>query len=159
MKVDSIFLDTSFFIRLMKSDDPHHEQARAYLRRFLSDETTLYSSTIAAAEYGVAASIDGLPLRIIALHAFDLDHARQAAQFARAAFEAKRKGVIKLEHRNVIPNDTKLIAQAHVVGAQYIAGRDQNMASVLAFLQSEGLTGVRYLDITNPPTSFFGELF
>jgi len=158
-KINSIFLDTSFLIRLMKPDDPYHAHAQAYLRRFVADGTTLYSSTIAAAEFGVAGTIEGLPLRIVPMQAFNLDHARQAAIFARAAYDARRKGAIVLPKRVLIPNDTKIMAQAHLIGASYLVGRDRNLGSVLGFLQQEKLTTVQYLDITIAPTNFFGELF
>lgn len=159
MKINSIFLDTSFFIRLMKPDDPYHGHAQTYLRRFLADGTQLYSSTIVAAEFGVAGDIDSLPLRIVPMQAFDLQHARQAAAFAQAAFEARRKGIITLPSRILIPNDTKLLAQAEGSKAEYVATRDENMVKVLAFLRNEGLTHCQTLDILTPPPEFFGQLF
>jgi predicted nucleic acid-binding protein len=158
-KIDRVFLDTSFFIRLMKPDDPYHAHAQAYLRRFVADGATLYSSTIAAAEFGVVGTIENLPLRIVPMQAFDLEHARKAAAFARAAYDARRKGAIILPKRVLIPNDTKLLAQADLLKAQYMATRDENMIKVMNFLRQEGLTQCQPLDVMTPPQSFFGQLF
>ncbi|MEM7660493.1 MAG: type II toxin-antitoxin system VapC family toxin [Bacteroidota bacterium] len=158
-QIERIFLDTSFFIRLLDNQDEHHANAVGYYQRWIADGTSLFSSTIVMAEFGVQADLGNFPARGLTTLAFDASHAAQTAIFAKAAFAARRKGIISLDHRNVIPNDTKLIAQAHTVGAEYLAGRDQNLKAVLHFLQQQGLTSVQYLDITTPAAEFFGELF
>lgn len=152
-------MDTSFFIRLLDQEDEHYSHAVKYYRRFVSDGTKLFSSTIVMAEFGVETDLANYPARGISTLSFDAAHANQTAIFARAAYRGRRKGIISLEHRKIIPNDTKLMAQAHLAGAAYLVGRDRNLGSVLDFLQKEGLTHVQYLDITTPPASFFGELF
>ncbi|MEZ4827854.1 MAG: hypothetical protein R3C61_16445 [Bacteroidia bacterium] len=143
----------------MKKDDPDHQHAQAYFMRFLEDGTRIYSSTIVAAEYGVKDNINHLPVRDVTLLAFDINHARQASDFAKAIFHARKKGVIELENRVLIPNDTKLIAQAQVIQADYFVARDANAENLLTFLQKEGLISCRFLDIASPPNQFFGELF
>ena len=159
MKIESVFLDTSFFIRLFKKDDPNHKQARAYLDRFLQDEISIYTSTIVAAEFGVKSDIDLLPFRVVKMLSFDLEHARIASRLARAAFDSKRKGVVILENRVIIPNDTKLIAQSEAIQAAYFVGKDDNAKAVIQFLQDQGLIRFTYLDISIPVAETYGELF
>ncbi len=159
MNLKSVFLDTSFFIRLMNQVDPHHEHAKTYFKRFRDDEVVMATSTIVLAEYGVQGNISHLPLNGLRLLAFDINHARQSSIFAKEAFDARRKGAIETEHRVMIPNDTKLMAQAHIFQADYVVGRDNNFSTLIQFLQGEGLTSCQFLDITLPPNEFWGELF
>ncbi|MEM6633707.1 MAG: hypothetical protein AAF694_28805 [Bacteroidota bacterium] len=64
-----------------------------------------------------------------------------------------------LENRVLIPNDTKIMAQAHITKASHLVGRDNNAAKLLKFLNEQGLTACSFLDISVPPNEFFGELF
>lgn len=159
MKIDSVFLDTSFFIRLLRPNDPYHQYAQDYFRRFLANRTLLFSSTIVAAEYGVDGAMSDLPLRVVRFQAFDFTHAQKAATFAQAAYLARRKGAVVFGKRVLIPNDTKLLAQADVLEAQYVVTRDENMIKVVNFLRKEGLTQCQALDVAMPPQNFFAELF
>ncbi|MET4083309.1 putative nucleic acid-binding protein [Pedobacter sp. UYP30] len=61
----SVFLDTSFFVRLLNDEDPLHGNAKDYFRYFLENEIVLKVSTISIAEYCVRGKIDELPLRHI----------------------------------------------------------------------------------------------
>ena len=159
MEIESVYLDTSFFIRLLDESDKHHSHARGYFERFREKEIPMYTSTVVAAEYGVVENIDHLPVRFVQLQAFDIRHARQTATFAKICFEAKKKGVVVVEKRVVIPNDTKIIAQAHIAKASYLVGRDDNADKLLQFLNAQSLTACRFLDISTPPKEFWGELF
>lgn len=159
MKIKRIFLDTSFFIRLLDQKDEHHAHAVAYFKRFREDGAAFILSTIAAAEYGVKDSIDNLPLRNTLLTPFNLSHARLSAALAKAAYDARRKGVLVLPKRVIIPNDTKLLAQAEVEKADLLIARDDNCEKVYRFLAENGLLSYSYLDVRIPPNEFFGELF
>lgn len=154
-----IFLDTSFFIRLTNKADEHHAHARAYFQRFDQAKAEFLISTIVVAEYGIGAPIQTLPFRSLRLLPFNFEHAKLAADFAKAAYAARRKGAINVGGRVVIPNDTKLFAQAAAEQASLFLGRDDNCQSVCTFLKSEDLINFDYLDLRTPPSSFFGELF
>jgi predicted nucleic acid-binding protein len=154
-----VFLDTSFFIRLTNQHDEHHSNARAYFQRFSKEDAELLTSTIVVAEYGIGAPIQTLPFRSLKLLPFNFDHAEVAAQFAKAAYGARRKGAVNVSGRVVIPNDTKLFAQAAVEQATLFIGRDDNCQSVCNFLKQEGLAQLDYLDLRTPPSEHFGELF
>ena len=112
MMPKGVFCDTSFFMRLLDKNDPLHANAKGYFRHFTEKEVDLFVSTIAIAEYCVGGDVSELPLRNLQIIPFNLDHSKRAGEFARIIFEAKRSGNLSVSHRNLIPNDTKLFAQA-----------------------------------------------
>ena len=158
-KKQNVFFDTSFFIRLYKSDDPDHENARAYWERLRKEGHELFLSTIVAAEFGTGGAIKQLPYKYTTILPFNLDHAERSSALARVAYENKRKGVVKLESRVVIPNDTKILAQAEEVKADIFIARDDNCEKVYQLMKDKGLLSFRYLDLRTPPHEAFGKLF
>ena len=157
--IKKIFLDTSFFIRLMNQDDPHHKNALIYYRRFRDNKSQFYLSTIVAAEYGIGADVQLLPYNDLKVLPFNMDHAEKTSSLAKVAFEAKRKGAVALENRVVIPNDTKLLAQAQEVEVDLFIARDSNCEKVYEFMKNEGLLTFQYLDLSISPKQYFNELF
>lgn len=107
-----VLCDTSFFIRLLDKSSDLHQSARDYFRYLLDEDYHLLISTISIAEYTVGGSINSLPLRNLQILPFNYDHAKRTGQFAKTVFA--RKGLLKLAERNLIPNDSKLFAQADV---------------------------------------------
>lgn len=107
-----VFCDTSFFIRLLDKTDKLHNNAKGYFKYFTENDFELFVSTIAIAEYCVGGDIHELPLRNLQIVPFNLDHSKQTGEFAKIIF--RRKGKLKLKERNIIPNDTKLFAQADI---------------------------------------------
>jgi predicted nucleic acid-binding protein len=158
-KKQRVFFDTSFFIRLYKPQDPDHNNARVYWQRFLKEGHELFLSTIVAAEFGTGGAIDKLPYRYSTILPFNLNHAERSSTLARVAYENKRKGAVTLESRVVIPNDTKILAQAEEVKADIFIARDENCEKVYQLMKEEGLLSFRYLDLRTPPHEAFGELF
>jgi predicted nucleic acid-binding protein len=154
-----VFFDTSFFIRLFKSDDPDHAKARAYWSRFRKEGSELFLSTIVAAEFGVAGTIKQLPYKYITVLPFNLNHAERSSAMAQLAFENKRKGALQVASRVVIPNDTKILAQAEEVKADVFIARDDNCEKVFQLMKDNGLLSFEYLDLRTPPNQYFGELF
>ncbi|MFK8005720.1 MAG: PIN domain-containing protein [Saprospiraceae bacterium] len=157
--IGNVFLDTSFMIRLLNSNDSDHKNALQYFKRFRDNDSKIYFSTIAVAEYSVGANPETLPYPFLTLIPFNFDHAKLTAIFAKATFDAKKRGSIELEHRVIIPNDTKLMAQAEVLKIDLFIARDKNCITVYNFLKEEGLTSFEYLDLRKPPNEFFEELF
>ena len=158
-KKQKVFLDTSFFIRLYKPDDPDHANARAYWERFRKDDCELFLSTIVAAEFGTGGAFKQLPYKYVTVLPFNLNHAERSSVLAQVAFENKRKGAVELENRVVIPNDTKILAQAEEVKSDVFIARDDNCEKVYQLMKDNGLLSFEYLDLRTPPSQYFGELF
>ncbi len=108
----SVLLDTSFFIRLLNDEDSLHQNAKGYFKYFLENEIIMNISTVSVAEYCVGGNIDELPLMNIQIMPFNFDHARRAGEFARIIFNENKILREKLKPRAIIPNDSKLFAQA-----------------------------------------------
>lgn len=106
----SVLLDTSFFIRFLNENDKFFKNADGYFKYFLKEEIALKCSTISVAEYCVRGKIDELPLKNLQIIPFNLSHAQKAGEFANIVF--KNKESLDLSNRAIIPNDTKLFAQA-----------------------------------------------
>ena len=59
-------------------------------------------------------AIANLPLRYFRVVPFNVDHAQRAGSFARAVFESRAALPLQITQRTIIPNDTKMFAQADV---------------------------------------------
>lgn len=105
-------MDTSFFIRLLNDEDKLHENALSYYKYFLENDIILKVSTISIAEYCVLGKLDDLPLKDIQIIPFNLNHAVRTGEFAKIIFNVNRVSNVKLFPRAIIPNDSKLFAQA-----------------------------------------------
>lgn len=108
----SVLLDTSFFIRLLNDEDPLHLNAVGYYKYFLENEITLKVSTISVAEYCVLGNLEDLPLINIQILPFNLKDGETTGRFAKIIFLENRTNLEKLKPRPIIPNDSKLFAQA-----------------------------------------------
>lgn len=104
----SVLLDTSFFLRFLNEDSPLFKNADGYFRYFIQQEIAMMVSTISIAEYCVGGDVHELPLRNLQILPFNLDHAKRTGEFARIVFQNKDR--LRLNERNIIPNDTKLFA-------------------------------------------------
>ena len=130
-------LDTSFLIRLLKEDDPLHASAKAYFQYFLEKNFLLYVSTVAVAEYCVQGQLDQLPFECVRVSPFNLDHAEIAGNYARTLYKAKEKGQYAPDQRLIIPNDTKIFAQASSLGALYFVTADTKSSKAMDLLAKE----------------------
>lgn len=107
--INSVLLDNSFCIRLLRSDDEYHQNAKDYFEYFLGHEIELYLSTIVVSEYAVGDDPDHLlSLNAFRLLEFDYADAKTAGSFFAALKE--REDVRESEQRKVIINDIKLFA-------------------------------------------------
>jgi hypothetical protein len=106
----AVLLDTSFFLRFLNDNDPLFKNADGYFRYFLEREIVMLISTISIAEYCVGGDVHELPLKNLQIVPFNLNHAKRTGDFAKIVFQHKNK--LQLKQRNIIPNDTKLFAQA-----------------------------------------------
>jgi predicted nucleic acid-binding protein len=107
----SVLLDTSFCIRLLKKDEPLHQNAIEYFQYFLEQKIELYISTIAIAEYSVKDDPVNLPLKMMKIIPFDFFDGKTAGEFHWILLEQKNK--TQDIDRNVVKDDCKLIAQLY----------------------------------------------
>lgn len=152
-------LDTSFLIRLLKEDEPLHASAKMYYQYFLENKFLLFVSTVAVAEYCVHGKLDELPFESVRIVPFNLDHAEIAGSFAYTLYQAKDKGQYAPDQRIIIPNDTKIFAQASAIGALFFVTADTKSSKAMDILAKENGFSVTHVDIHGPISVFSGSLF
>jgi hypothetical protein len=156
----AVLLDTSFFIRFLNENDSLFKNADGYYKYFLQNEIIMMISTISIAEYCVGGSIDQLPLRNLQIVPFNLDHAKKAGEFARIAFDARKTGVIEIARRNIIPNDTKLFAQADCEKKiHFYLSSDYESYKIYSFIKQNTTTQFQFIDLNTPYHETFHLLF
>ena len=143
MEQNCVLLDTSFFIRLLNEEDPLHENAFGYFRYFLEHDFVIKISTIAIAEYCVRGDVSQ----------------RAGKMIAEVYAEKKRRGAT-IAPRAIVPNDTKMFAQANVEpDINFYGTADVECKKVYDMIKtSEGKLSFKFIDITIPYNAFFGEL-
>jgi predicted nucleic acid-binding protein len=156
----SVLLDTSFFIRLLNDEDQLHENAKGYYKYFLEQGIVLKVSTISIAEYCVMGKITELPLRNIQIVSFNVDHAKRTGELAKVIFEHNKIEIEKLTPRAIIPNDSKLFAQADLDDAvSYFVTSDTRSKNTFSALKQKVLPKFELIDVSTPFTESFGVLF
>ena len=157
MKYKSVLLDTSFFIRLLNDEDPLHDNAMGYYKYFLEHDIILKVSTITIAEYCVRGKLEDLPLRDIQIIPFNLDHAKKTGEFADIIFNKNSVAKEKLKPRTIIPNDSKLFAQADVdKSITHFVTSDILSQKTLAILKKSAKPNFEIIDISTPYSQTFG---
>jgi predicted nucleic acid-binding protein len=155
----SVLLDTSFFIRLLNDEDPLHTNAKGYFKYFLENEIILKVSTISIAEYCVKGSPDELPWRNIQIIPFNLDHAKKTGEFAKVLFEENKVSKEKLSPRAIIPNDSKLFAQADLDNTiTYFITSDSRSITTYSTLKKNSTPRFDMIDMSTPYNEMFGIL-
>ena len=96
----------------MNPEEPLHQVAFNIFKDFITDGITCKVSTIALAEYGVKGNLQFLPTRYLQYVPFLYNHAEVAAQFMRRIIQVKQERGAVIQPRVIIPNDTKMFAQA-----------------------------------------------
>lgn len=156
---DSILLDTSFLIKLLNDEDILHKNANEYYKYFLEKDFILKVSTISIAEYCVKGRIEELPLKNIQIIPFNLDHAKRTGQFAEAIFEENIISREKLSPRIIIPNDSKLFAQADLDHSiRYFVTSDTRSKKTCSSLRRRITPRFEIIDIFIPYFETFGKL-
>ena len=153
----AVLLDTSFFLRFLNEGDPLFKNADGYFRYFLQKEIAMMISTISIAEYCVGGNVHELPLRNLQVVPFNLDHAKKTGEFAKIVFLNKSR--LKLKERNIIPNDTKLFAQADIdKSIEFYLSSDSESFKIYNLLKQETITKFQFIDLNTPHHQFFGLL-
>ena len=157
MELSYVMLDTSFFIRLLNEQDPLHENTLEYYKYFLQNNFVLKTSTISIAEYCVKGEIDELPLRDVQIVPFNINHASKAGGLAAVVFQ--NKNTLNLPDRRIIPNDTKLFAQADTEEQIHkFATSDVECIKVFNLLNQHIQLKFDIINIRNPYNETFGIL-
>lgn len=155
----SVLLDTSFFVRLLNDEDALHNNAKGYFQYFLENEIILKVSTISIAEYCVRGKIDELPLRNIQIIPFNLNQAKRTGEFAEVIFEQNKISKEKLSPRAIIPNDSKLFAQADLdESITHFITSDSRSKSTFSSLKKQITPTFEIIDIATPYNESFGVL-
>ena len=153
----AVLLDTSFFLRFLNDSDPLFNNADKYFRYFLQNDIVMMVSTISIAEYCVKGDIHELPLKNLQIVPFNLDHAKQAGEFARIIFDNKQR--LNLSSRNIIPNDTKLFAQADAEAKiEFYLSSDTESQKIYNLLRQLNKPKFQFLDLNIPYSETFGIL-
>lgn len=154
-----VLCDTGFLIRLNSPNDELHENARDYLRLLLEKGHHLYVSTIALAEYAVRDKIENLPLRYFRVLPFNIDHAQKAGEFAGIVYSKRDQIPLAKTQRIIIPNDTKMFAQADVTSqiTHYLTA-DLKCEAVCKLLQASTTTRFHFMSLHVPCRQWFGLL-
>jgi hypothetical protein len=153
----SVLLDTSFFLRFLNDKDPLFKNADGYFRYFVQKEIKMMISTISIAEYCVGGDVHELPLRNLQIVPFNLDHAKRAGEFAKIIHQ--NKGTLQLRERILIPNDTKLFAQADCENSvELYLTSDSDSEKIYNQLRKGTSTSFQFIDLHIPHTQTFGLL-
>ena len=132
--MDSILLDTSFCIRLLKSNDELHQNAKDYFKYFLEHKVEIYLSTIVIAEYSVKDDANNL----LSDYNFNCSNI----------------------NRNVIKDDCKLLAQiCNRKISAYITKDKKSFGQIFLPIQKVKGFNIELLDLAIPLRDFKGELF
>lgn len=153
----SVLLDTSFFIRFLNDSDPLFSNADAYFRYFIQNEIVMVISTVSIAEYCVGGDVHELPLRNLQILPFNLDHAKRTGEFAKIVSQNRNK--LKLQERNIIPNDTKLFAQADSEKSiEFYLSSDTESVKIYTLLNQNLNTKFQFINLNVPYNETFGLL-
>jgi predicted nucleic acid-binding protein len=157
--IHSVLLDTSFFIRLLNDEDELHENALLYYKYFLENNIVLKVSTISIAEYCVLGKLTDLPLKDIQIIPFNLNHAEKTGEFAIIIFTKNKTAKEKFFPRAIIPNDSKLFAQADLdKSVTHFVTSDERSLKTLKTLRYKVSPKFEIINIRIPYTQTFGIL-
>ena len=153
----SVLLDTSFFIRFLNETDSLFSNAEGYFKYFLQKEIVMMISTISIAEYCVKGDVHDLPLKNLQIVPFNLDHAKRTGEFANFVFDHKKS--LDLKNRNIIPNDSKLFAQADIIpSVDYYLSSDTESLKIYNLLKANLNPKFLFLNLNNSYQQPFGLL-
>lgn len=91
---------------------------------------------------------------------FNFDHAQRAGKMIAEVYAEKKKRGVTITPRAIVPNDTKMFAQADVEpNINFYATADVECKKVYDMIKaSEGTLSFEFINITIPSNKFFGIL-
>ncbi|MGZ6488798.1 MAG: hypothetical protein ACXVDU_02325 [Bacteroidia bacterium] len=115
--------------------------------------------TISIAEYCVLGQHEDLPFTNLQVLPFNFDDSKKAGEFAKIIFEEKGIERESLKPRAIIPNDSKLFAQADVdESITHFVTSDTRSGAVIKILKNRTAVRFDFLDINTPYHEAFGVL-
>lgn len=153
--LNRVLCDTSFLIRLLNRNDALNSNARLYYEYFLDEGWDIYVSTIASSEFGVKDNIFKLLDYPFNISAFEFEHSIKSSEMARIVFDEKAKRGAKFSSRLIVPNDTKMMAQAELLNACYITS-DSESKKVYDILKNSNKISIDFIDLNTPISETFG---
>lgn len=152
----SVLLDTSFFLRFLNEENKLFNNSNEYYKYFLNNNFSLVISCISIAEYCVGGSIDELPLKNLQILPFNIDHSKRAGELARILFDERRKGKVDFRERLLIPNDSKLFAQADIdTNIEYFLTSDIESIKAIEILLKHTSLHFSHINLNIPVSNFF----
>lgn len=146
-----VLLDTSFFVRMIEPDGPLQAQSIKYFNWFIQHDYELVVSTISIAEYCVRGRFNDLPFSVLKVLPFKLMHTEKAGMLALQVFSARSEGSIQLAQRHVIPNDTKLFAQADIEPQiKHYVTSDVRSLKIYQALSKDSPLNFEFIDLNEP---------
>lgn len=117
-------------------------------------------STIAVAEFCVKGSLTDLPVRNLMFVPFNMNHAVKAGELMAIVYDERQKRGSQITPRSVVPNDTKMFAQADVINdIKYFCSADSEAAKVHEIMKSRIHVNFQFIDIrTHTYNATFGVL-
>lgn len=155
----AVLLDTSFFLRFLNDSDPLFKNADGYFRYFLQEEIDMLISTVSIAEYCIGGDIHELPLKNLQIVPFNLNHAQRTGEFAKVAFQERVNKSLQVNDRKIIPNDTKLFAQADCEkNVELYLSSDSESFKVYNAIKDKTNPKFQFIDLNTPYHQTFGIL-
>lgn len=157
--IKSVLLDSSFCIRLLKSDADFHQNTVEYFEYCLENGIEMYLSTIVVSEYAVGDNPDHLlSLNTFRLLEFDYADAKVAGNFFA---EIKNNEDLRTsEQWIVIINDIKLFAQIHNRHIDaYITKDRKSLRKMIEPLSKSNNLNFVFLDLSVSLNDQLGRLF
>ena len=145
---NTVLLDSGFLIRLMNPNEPLHRVALDLFKDYVSSGVTCMVSTVALAEYGVKGELRYLPTKYLQFLPFQYHHAEVAAMFMRRIIQVKQERGAEIKPRVIIPNDTKMFAQASAETDIFaFVSADAEAKKVYELLEDPGFEFVNIRDL------------
>lgn len=157
--IESVLLDSSFCIRLLKSDADFHQNAVDYFEYFLERGIEMYLSTIVVSEYAVGDNPDNLlSLNSFRLLEFDYADAKKSGQFLMTLRNLGKFG--DFGDRKVVINDIKLFSQIHNRNIDAFITKDRkSFAKMIKPLLDLHSLNFEFIDVSIPLNDKLGRLF
>ncbi|MDE0472754.1 MAG: hypothetical protein OXH57_12520 [Ekhidna sp.] len=157
--IESVLLDNSFCIRLLKKDADFHQNAVDYYEYFLENKIEMYLSTIVVSEYAVGDDPDYLrSLNSFRLLELDYEDAKCSGQFLAALRNQGKFG--DFGDRKVVINDIKLFSQIHNRNIDAFITKDRKSSTKMIEPLSESCElSFEFIDLSIPLSDKLGRLF
>lgn len=116
-------------------------------------------STVSIAEYCIGGDIHELPLKNLQIVPFNLNHAQRTGEFAKVAFQERANKNLQVNDRKIIPNDTKLFAQADCEKTvEFYLSSDTESLKVYNAIKDKTNPKFQFIDLNTPHHQTFGIL-